>query len=78
MILFGEQALPRKGSRSTAYLKEQLSTRISGLDTYSGTLNKNNSDALLNAYTALLHMREGTDLLGSPHEGMLIIPKLLH
>ena len=78
VILFGEQALPRKGSRSTAYLKEQLSTRVSGLDTYSGTLNKNSSDALLNAYTALLHMREGTDLLGSPHEGMLIIPKLLH
>lgn len=78
VILFGEQALPRKGSRSTAYLKEQLSTRVSGLDTYSGTLNKNSSDALLNAYTALLHMREGTDLLGSPHEGLLIIPKLLH
>ena len=78
VILFGEQALARKGSRSTAYLKEQLSTRISGLDTYSGTLNKNNSDALLNAYTALLHMREGTDLLGDPHEGLLIIPNLLH
>jgi hypothetical protein len=32
----------------------------------------------LNAYTALLHMLEGTDLLGDPHEGLLIIPKLLH
>jgi predicted nuclease with RNAse H fold len=78
VILFGEQALPRRGSRSLTYLKGQLSTRISGLEDYSGNLNKNNSDALLNAYTALLHMREGTDLLGDPHEGLLVIPKLLH
>jgi predicted nuclease with RNAse H fold len=78
VILFGEQALPRRGSRSLAYLKGQLSTRISGLEHCSGNLNKNNSEALLNAYTALLHMREGTDLLGDPHEGLLIIPKLLH
>jgi predicted nuclease with RNAse H fold len=78
VILFGQQALSRKGSRSLAYLKEHLSTRISGLENYNGNLNKNNSQALLNAYTALLHMREGTDLLGDPHEGLLIIPKLLH
>jgi predicted nuclease with RNAse H fold len=77
VILFGEQALLRKGSRSLAYLKEQLSARIAGLKDYRGNLNKNNSDALLNAYTALLHLREGTDLLGDPQEGLLIIPKLL-
>jgi predicted nuclease with RNAse H fold len=77
VILFGQQALPWKGSRSLASLKEQLSTRISGLKHYSGSLNKNNSDALLNAYTALLHLREGTDLLGDPQEGLLIIPKLI-
>jgi predicted RNase H-like nuclease len=78
VILFGEQALPRKGSRSLAYLKERLSTLIYGLENYNGNLNKNNSEALLNAYTALLHMREETDLLGDPHEGLLIMPKLLH
>jgi predicted nuclease with RNAse H fold len=79
VILFGEQALKQKGSRSIAFLKERLATLISsGLAEYRGTLNKNSSDALLNAYTALLHMREGTDLLGDPQEGLLIIPKLLH
>ena len=78
VILFGEQALKQKGSRSVAYLKERLGTLIYGLEDYSGNLNKDNSEALLNAYTALLHMCEGTDLLGDPHEGLLSIPKLLH
>jgi hypothetical protein len=78
VILFGEPALRQKGSRSLASLKERLGTLISGLAEYRGTLNKNNSEALLNAYTALLHMREGTDLLGDPQEGLLSIPKLLH
>jgi predicted nuclease with RNAse H fold len=77
VILFGEQVLPRKGSRSLASLQERLDTRITGLKDYRGNLNKNNSDALLNAYTALLHLREGTDLLGDPQEGLLIIPTLL-
>jgi predicted nuclease with RNAse H fold len=78
VILFGEQALRQKGSQSVAYLKERLGTLISGLADYRGNLNKNNSEALLNAYTALLHLCEGTDLLGDPHEGLLSIPKLLH
>lgn len=78
VILFGEQVLRQKGSRSMAALKEQLGTLISGLAAYPGTLNKNSSEALLNAYTALLHMREGTDRLGDPQEGLLSIPKLLH
>jgi predicted nuclease with RNAse H fold len=78
VILFGEEALRQKGSRGVPYLKEQLGTLISGVATYRGTLNKNSSDALLNAYTALFHMREGTDLLGDPQEGLLSIPKLLH
>jgi uncharacterized protein len=77
VILFGQLALPAKGSRSLAYLKGQLNTLISGLEDYSGSLNKNDGDALLNAYTALLHLREGTDLLGDPQEGLLIIPKLI-
>jgi predicted nuclease with RNAse H fold len=78
VILFGEQTLRQKGSRSVAALKERLGTLISGVAAYPGTLNKNSSDALLNAYTALLHLREGTDLLGDPQEGLLSIPKLLH
>jgi predicted nuclease with RNAse H fold len=78
VILFGEQALRQKGSRLVTYLKGRLGTLIAGLAEYRGTLNKNNSEALLNAYTALLHMCEGTDLLGDPQEGLLSIPKLLH
>jgi predicted nuclease with RNAse H fold len=78
VILFGETALRHKGSRSVTYLKERLGSLIAGLAEYRGTLDKNNSEALLNAYTALLHMCEGTDLLGDPQEGLLSIPKLLH
>jgi predicted nuclease with RNAse H fold len=78
VILFGQPALPRKGSQSLAYVKGRLDTLISGLAEYGGSLNKNNCDALVNAYTALLHLREGTDLLGDPQEGLLCIPKLLH
>jgi predicted nuclease with RNAse H fold len=78
VILFGETALRHKGSRSVTYLKERLGSLIAGLAEYRGTLDKNTSEALLNAYTALLHMGEGTDLLGDPQEGLLSIPKLLH
>jgi predicted nuclease with RNAse H fold len=77
VILFGEQTLQQKGSRSVAALQERLAPLISGVAAYPGTLNKHSSDALLNAYTALLHLREGTDLLGDPQEGLLSIPKLL-
>jgi predicted nuclease with RNAse H fold len=78
VILFGEQVLNQKGSRGVAYQKERLGSLIAGMAEYRGTLNKNTSDALLNAYTALLHMCERTDLLGDPQEGLLCIPKLLH
>lgn len=78
VILFGEQALPPKGSRSVAFLKETLPSLINGLEPYIDSLDKHTGDALLNAYTALLHMREGTDQLGNPHEGLLVIPKLPH
>jgi predicted nuclease with RNAse H fold len=76
VILFGEQALPRKRSRSVAFLRERLPCLINGIEPYIRFLDKYSGDALLNAYTALLHMREGTDLLGDPHEGLLVIPKL--
>jgi predicted nuclease with RNAse H fold len=78
VILFGEQALPPKGSRSVAFLKERLPSLINGMEPYIDFLDKHTGDALLSAYTALLHMREGTDQLGNPHEGLLVIPKLPH
>jgi predicted nuclease with RNAse H fold len=78
VILFGDQNLPRKSSRSVAFLKGRLSSLINGMEPYIDFLDKYSGDALLNAYTALLHMREGTDLLGDPYEGLLVIPKLPH
>jgi predicted nuclease with RNAse H fold len=78
VILFGEQALKHKGSRIVAYLQERLGTLIAGVAEYRDALTKNTSEALLNAYTALLHMCERTDLLGDPEEGLLCIPRLLH
>ena len=40
------------------------------------SLDRNGCDAVLNAYTALLHSQERTDMLGSPDEGMLVLPGL--
>jgi predicted nuclease with RNAse H fold len=76
VIVFGDRALPRKGSQRLSYLTERMSPLVIGLEPYIGKLNKNGIDALLNGYTALLHMREGTGLLGDPNEGLLVIPKL--
>jgi hypothetical protein len=41
------------------------------------TLDFHACDALVNAYTALLHSRDRTDLLGSAEEGLLALPKLV-
>jgi len=39
-------------------------------------MDRNTCDALINSYTAHLHSRNGTDLLGSTKEGLLALPKL--
>jgi predicted nuclease with RNAse H fold len=78
VILFGDQALPKESAERLSYLTERMSPLVIGLEPYIGQLNKNGIDALMNAYTALLHMREGTDLLGNPDEGLLATPKLPH
>jgi predicted nuclease with RNAse H fold len=77
VILFGDK-VPSKSSRDNLpFMKEHLPGLISGLDCYMDTLNIHTYDALVNAYTALLHSRNRTDLLGSAKEGLLALPKLL-
>lgn len=76
VILFGDQAPPPKGARAVEFLKERLPFLIDGMEPYIDRLDKPAVDSLLNAYTALLHLREGTDLLGDPQEGLLVIPRL--
>jgi predicted nuclease with RNAse H fold len=76
VVLFGDQAVPRKSYRVAAFLRERLPALINGMEPYIKGLDKHSGDALLNAYTALLHIRVGTDILGDPHEGLLVIPKL--
>ena len=41
------------------------------------SLNHDECDALLAAYTACLHQNNQTDLLGISEEGHMVVPKLL-
>jgi predicted RNase H-like nuclease len=77
VILFGDK-VPRKNSANNlAFMKEHLPRLIHGLEPYLDTLDDHTWDALVNAYTALLHSRDRTDLLGSAKEGLLALPKLV-
>ena len=40
-------------------------------------MDRNACDSLVNCYTALLHSRNHTDVLGSTPEGLLALPKLV-
>ena len=76
VILFGDKAPPKKSAGSLAFMRERLSSLVQGLDDHLSRLDRNGCDAVLNAYTALLHSRECTDMLGSPDEGLLVLPGL--
>ena len=78
LILFGDKLPPKNSSKSVAFLRERLPALIQGLDSHLSALDRNACDALLNSYTALLHRRNKTDVLGTPKEGLLVLPKLLH
>ena len=49
---------------------------VPGLDSYVEQMDRNSCDAVLNAYTAVLHWGDKTDMLGTTEEGMLVLPKL--
>lgn len=76
VLLFGDTAPPKNNPGSVAFLKEKLAPLVPGLDKYLDRLDRNSCDAVLNAYTAALHMRNETDVLGAEDEGMLVLPKL--
>lgn len=75
VMLFGDKVPPKNSARSLAYLKERLPGLVHQLEPHLATLDKNGCDALLNAYTALLHCRESTDVLGNPGEGEVVVPR---
>ena len=76
MILFGDKVPPKNSAASLAFLKERLSPLIAGLDDHMNGMDRNVCDAVLNAYTGLLHTQDGTDVLGAVEEGTLVLPKL--
>ena len=78
VILFGDRVPPKNSSKSLGFMKTQLPQLVTGLESYLDGLDRNNCDALINAYTALLHSNNGTDLLGTSQEGLLALPRLIH
>jgi predicted nuclease with RNAse H fold len=76
VILFGDKIPPKNSAASLEFMKERLNPLINGLSTYIDTLDRNGCDAMLNAYTGYLHSQNATDVLGSPDEGTLVLPKL--
>jgi len=76
VILFGDSIPPKNSAGSLAFMRERLPAMIKGLDPQIHNLDRNACDAVLNAYTGLLHSQDATDMLGSPEEGMVVLPKL--
>jgi predicted nuclease with RNAse H fold len=77
VILFGDKVPSKNSSSNLVFMKEHLPCLIRGLEPHMDDLNQYTCDALVNAYTALLHSRNRTDLLGSASEGLLALPKLM-
>lgn len=76
VILFGDKVPPKNSAGSLAYMKERLAPLVLGLDPHLKGLDRNSCDAVINAYTALLHSHQETDTLGAPEEGLLVLPRL--
>ncbi len=76
VILFGDKVPPKSSAASLSFMKEHLVPLVSGLDPYLNALDRNTCDAVINAYTALLHSRNATDVLGTTEEGCLVLPRL--
>ena len=78
LILWGDKVPPKNDARSVVFIREQLSGLIQGSDGCIDSLDWGACSALVSAYTALLHSRNETDQLGTPEEGLVVIPKLPH
>ena len=75
-LLFGDKLPPKNSAGSLTYMVDHLAPLVSGMSELGDGLDKNACDAIINAYTAQLHYRSDTDVLGDPEEGMLVLPKL--
>jgi predicted nuclease with RNAse H fold len=73
VILFGDKAPPKRVALS--FLKENLPPLIPGLMQSATTLDLGACHALLNAYTAVLHLRGETLSIGDAYEGLIIVPR---
>ena len=76
VILFGDGANRKNVARNPHYLKERLAGLVTGLNHHVNGQDHSACNAVLNAYTALLHAQNKTDILGSSEEGMLVLPSL--
>jgi predicted nuclease with RNAse H fold len=76
VILFGDKVPPKNSAESLVFMKERLTPLIQGLSPHLDGLDRNTCDAVLNAYTGLLHTQDATDTLGTPEEGRVVLPKL--
>lgn len=77
VILFGNGATRKNVARNPHILMERLASLITGLNHHTNGLDHRACNAVLNAYTALLHTQNNTAILGSPEEGMLVLPSLV-
>ena len=77
VVLFGDRVPPKNSNRSLTFMQEKLPTVVQGLDPFLESVDRSGCDALINAYTALLHWQKATDVLGYPQEGQLALPKLV-
>jgi len=76
VVLFGDKVPPKNSAESLVFMKERLTPLIHGLGPHLDGLDRNTCDAMLNAYTGLLHTQDATDTLGAPDEGTVVLPKL--
>ena len=76
VILFGDKVPPKNSRESLGFMKERLTPLVPGLDACLDSLDRNSCDAVVNAYTALLHSQDDTDMLGGDDDGWLVLPRL--
>ena len=76
VILFGDKLPPKNSPDSLGFLTDRLTPLVGGLDDHLTELDRNSCDAVINAYTALLHSQQATDMLGTDDEGWLVLPRL--
>ena len=76
VILFGDKVPPKNNPGSLAFMMDRLTPLVGGLDAHLTELDRNSCDAVINAYTALLHSQQATDMLGTDEEGWLVLPRL--